>query len=182
MAKIGIISSSIRIDKKSDRVALFFYNYIKTQQLGEAEMVDLAQYDFPLFKERLHLLKDPPKALTAFSDKIKSFDGIVLVSPEYNGGYPASLKNVIDVLQEEWKRKPIGISTVSSGPFGGMNLITSLQYTLWKLGAFTITAMFPVADVEKSFDSEGNAIDKDPTEKRAAFFLAELLRSINLVA
>jgi NAD(P)H-dependent FMN reductase len=181
MARIGIISSSVRIGKKSDRVALFFKNYINIHQLGEAELVDLAQYDFPIFKERLYLLKDPPKALIAFSDLIKSFDGIVLVSPEYNGGYPASLKNVIDVLQEEWKRKPIGISTVSSGPFGGMNLITSLQYTLWKMGAFTIPAMFPVANVENSFDGDGNAIDKEPTEKRASIFLAELLRSINLV-
>jgi NAD(P)H-dependent FMN reductase len=172
----------VRIGKKSDRVALFFKNYINTHQLGASELVDLEQYDFPLFKERLYLLKDPPKALLAFSELIKSFDGIVLVSPEYNGGYPASLKNVIDVLEKEWKRKPIGISTVSSGPFGGMNLITSLQYTLWKLGAFTIPAMFPVANVEKSFDSDGYAIDKESTEKRASIFLAELLRSIKLQA
>ncbi|MBC7866891.1 MAG: NAD(P)H-dependent oxidoreductase [Gloeobacteraceae cyanobacterium ES-bin-316] len=178
MKKILILSSSIRTGKKSDRVALYFMQYIKTHELGEAELLDLHDYDFPLFKERLSVLKDAPPNLLEFAGKIKTADGIVLVAPEYNGGYPASLKNAIDVLYDEWKRKPIAISTVSAGPFAGMNMITGLQYVLWKIGALTVPALFPVAMVGNSFDEYGNPSDKPGTDKRAAAFLKELLSCV----
>ena len=110
-----------------------------------------------------------------FAEKIKSADGIIIVTPEYNGGYPASLKNVIDLLYDEWHRKPIAIATVSAGAFGGSQVITSLQFTLWKIRAWTVPAMFPVPNIDKSFDESGNAIDKEATDKRAKGFVSELL-------
>jgi NAD(P)H-dependent FMN reductase len=174
MHKILVLSSSVRTGKKSNRVALYFERYIAAHKVGEVELVDLEDYQFPIFNERLRLLKDPLPGLVAFAEKIKSADGIVMVTPEYNGGYPASLKNVIDVLYDEWQKKPIAISTVSAGPFAGMNVITSLQYSLWKIGAWTVPALFPVAAVEKTFDADGNATDDEGTDKRAAKFLTEL--------
>jgi NAD(P)H-dependent FMN reductase len=174
MSKIIVLSSSVRNGKKSDRVALYFTNYITDHAIGDAELVDLDAFDFPIFKERLKFLKELPAGLQEFAEKIKMADGIIIISPEYNGGYPASLKNAIDVLYEEWRRKPIAIVTVSGGPFGGMNLITSLQFSLWKIGAWTVPAMFPVPNVEKTFDENGNASDKEGTDKRAGTFVAEL--------
>lgn len=175
MSKIIVISSSVRTAKKSNRVALFLARYINEQNIAEAEIVDLEDYQFPVFNERLTYLTDPPQNLLDFSGKIKKADGVIIVSPEYNGGYPASLKNVIDVLLAEWKRKPIAISTVSGGPFAGMNLITSLQFTLWKIGAWTVPAMFPVANVQKSFDEDGKPTDAEGVEKRAKGFIDELM-------
>jgi NAD(P)H-dependent FMN reductase len=174
MYKIAVIAASVRTGRKSDRVASFFINYIRENKIGEPLLLDLEQINFPLFHERLKFLKDPPASLVEFSDHIKSVDGIVIVTPEYNGGYPASLKNAIDVLEPEWKRKPIAIATVSAGAFGGMNMISSLQFSLWKLGACTVPAMFPVPTVEKTFDENGVPADKEGTEKRAAKFLGEL--------
>jgi len=174
MKKIIVFSSSIRTGKKSDRVALYFMQYIKDHNLGEAELIDLDTYQFPLFEERLRLLKNPPENLQEFASKIKAADGIVLVTPEYNGGYPASLKNAIDALYDEWKRKPIALCTVSAGPFAGMNVITSLQFVLWKIGALVVPAMFPVATVQTAFDENGQAADKAGTDKLASLFLAEL--------
>lgn len=174
MHKILILSSSVRTGKKSNRVALYFLNYIKEKNIGEAELLDLEDLHFPIFNERLRLLKEPPASLVQFAEKIKSADGIVLVTPEYNGGYPASLKNAIDVLYAEWHHKPIAITTVSNGPFAGMNVITSLQYSLWKIGACTVPALFPVPTVEKTFDENGVPADKEATDKRADKFLKEL--------
>jgi len=127
-----------------------------------------------LFEERLRLLNNPPENLQEFARKIKAADGIVLVTPEYNGGYPASLKNAIDALYDEWKRKPIALCTVSPGPFAGMNVITSLQFVLWKIDALVVPAMFPVATVQTTFNENGQAADKAGTDKRASLFLAEL--------
>ena len=174
MPRIIVLSSSVRSGRKSDRVALYFMRYITENKLGEAELIDLDEYDFPIFKERLRLLKEPGEKLLDFAAKIQSADGIVLITPEYNGGYPASLKNAIDVLYDEWKRKPIAISTVSNGPFGGMNVITSIQYSLWKIGSWTVPALFPVALVEKTFNENGVPADKEGTDKRAALFMKEL--------
>ena len=65
---------------------------------------DLKEYDFPLFDERLQFQESPSQKMLDFSEKIKAADGVLVVTPEYNGGYPASLKNVIDLLHPEWKR------------------------------------------------------------------------------
>lgn len=182
MHKIVVISSSVRIGRKSDRVALFFMNYIRAHNLGEVQLVDLDEINFPLFHERLKFLKDPPQNLVDYSETIKAADGVLIVTPEYNGGYPSSLKNAIDVLEPEWKRKPVAICTVSAGAFGGMNLITSIQYVLWKLGACTVPALFPVPTVEKSFDENGDPSDKEGTEKRAAKFVGELIYYMDAAA
>jgi len=99
----------------------------------------------------------------------------LIVTPEYNGGYPAALKNVVDLLYEEWHRKPIAISTVSDGIFGGTQVITSIQFTLWKIRAWTVPAMFPVPKVREMFDENGNAVDKAAVDKRAKGFVDELV-------
>ena len=175
MPHIAIISASVRSGRNSHRVALFFKKFVEAKNLATVELLDLYAYRFPVFEERLMNQTKPSASLLDFVEKIKTADGVILVTPEYNGGYPAALKNVVDVLNLEWRRKPVAISTVSDGSFGGMQVITSLQYTLWKLRAWTVAAMFPVPKVRESFDAEGNAADQAGVEKRAAIFLDELL-------
>lgn len=173
--RIAIISSSVRQGRNSHRVSLYFKNYIQENDLGEVIMLDLKEYNFPVFEERLKFLKEPSGKIIDFADHIKNADGILIVTPEYNGGYPASLKNVIDLLYTEWKRKPIAIATVSAGPFGGSQVITSLAFSLWKIGALLVPAMFQVAEVEKNYNEDGSATDKATSDKRARQFLDELI-------
>ncbi len=175
MPHIVIISSSIRIERNSHRVSLYFKNYLQTNNLATAEILDLKTLNFPLFDERLRLQKNPAKEVIEFAQKITAADGVLIVTPEYNGGYPASLKNAVDLLYDEWHRKPVAISTVSEGIFGGTQVITSLQFSLWKMKACTVPAMFPVSKIKETFDEAGNATDKQPTDKRAAGFINELL-------
>lgn len=174
MVKITIISSSVRTGRNSDRVALFFDNYIRNNELAETEIIDLNSYNFPVFHERLSRQPNPPKELLAFADKIKTSHGVIIVTPEYNGAYPASLKNSIDLLYDEWFRKPTAIVTVSSGNFGGTQVLLALQFVLWKMKAWTVPASFPVPNVQTTFDEYGNPADVETTEKRAALFLKEL--------
>jgi NAD(P)H-dependent FMN reductase len=174
MTHIAIISASVRIGRNSHRVALYFKKYIEENNLATVEILDLNEYQFPVFNERLMFQKNPPQKLLDFAGKIKAADGIIIVSPEYNGGYPASLKNIVDLLYHEWHRKPVAISTVSDGAFGGSQVITSLQFTLWKIRAWTVSAMFPVPKAPQAFDENGNPGDKAETGKRAKAFLDEL--------
>jgi NAD(P)H-dependent FMN reductase len=178
MSHIAIISSSVRRERKSHNVALYFQNYLRENKLATSEILDLKEYNFPIFEDTIKTIENPTEKILDFAAKIKSADGIIIVTPEYNGGFPASLKNVIDLLYDEWQGKPICISTVSAGIFGGTQALVSLQFILWKIGAWTVTNMFPVPNVAKSFDDTGNALDKVATDKLAKVFLAELLESI----
>jgi NAD(P)H-dependent FMN reductase len=179
MPHIAIISASVRTGRHSHRVALFFQQYLEAQGLASAEVLDLAQYRFPVFEERLKYQQAPSPEVLDFAARVTQADGVIVVTPEYNGGYPAALKNVVDLLYEEWHRKPIAIATVSDGAFGGTQVITSLQFSLWKIRAWVVPAMFPVPKVQEAFDEAGQPADKAGTEKRAQRFLSELLWCIS---
>ena len=175
MKTIAIISSSVRRGRKSHSVAIFFKRYIEENQLASAEILDLKEYNFPLFDERLRYQNDPAPEVLQFAQKIRSADGVIIVTPEYNGGYPASLKNVIDLLTDDWRKKPVAISTVSDGSFGGTQVLMQLQFVLWKTQAWTVPAMFRVPKVMETFDEAGTPAAPEVTGKRAAAFISELM-------
>jgi NAD(P)H-dependent FMN reductase len=180
MAKptISILSSSIRPERKSHRVALYLETYIKDHKLAGIEMLDLREYQFPLFNNRLNIQKDPAANLKEFSSKIRHTDGIIIVTPEYNGGIPAALKNAIDVLYDEWQKKPIAISTVSSEQLGGPNCMASLQFTLWKVWALVTFKPFPVSKIEENYGEDGTPSKKSESDILANVFVKDLLAMI----
>ncbi len=175
MQNIAILSASVRKGRNSHRAALYLKSFIERNKLANVSIVDLKEFDFPIFEERLRFLENPASEITAFAQEIKAADGVIIVTPEYNGGYPASLKNVVDLLYDEWQRKPIAICTCSAGGFGGAQVLVELQFTLWKIGALTVPAMFPIPQVQNTFDENGNATDQEFTDKRAKKFVDELL-------
>ncbi len=175
MPHIAIISASVRINRVSHRVALYFKNYISEKKLATAEILDLKEYNFPVFEERLNHQQNPIPAAVDFSEKIKKADGVVIVTPEYNGGYPGSLKNAIDLLYPEWHRKPVAISTCSDGVFGGTQVLTSLTFSLFKMKTLLVPAMCPMPKAQELFDEQGNPSDKQTLEKRVTPFINELL-------
>jgi len=175
MPRIVVISSSVRLERNSHRVALYFNNYIAKNTEANVEILDLNIYRFPIFEERLRFMKNPSAEILEVSEKIKNADGVVIVTPEYNGGYPAALKNFVDLLYDEWKRKPLAVVTVSDGSFGGAQVTTSLVFSLWKIGAWVVPAMFPVPKVRESFDPDGIPIQEEATNKRAKRFIDELM-------
>lgn len=175
---ISIISSSVRTDRKSHNVALFFEQFLIENKLATAEIVDLKAYNFPLFDERLSNQKNPSENAIDFQQKIINSDGIIIVTPEYNGSFPASLKNAIDLLYIEWKNKPVAISTVSAGGFGGTQCLVALQFVLFKIGARTISNVFHVSKVQENYDDNGKAIDKTLSYKLALPFVNALVDAI----
>jgi NAD(P)H-dependent FMN reductase len=178
MPHIEIISSSIRVGRASHRVALFFKKFLEEKKLATAGILDLKTYNFPLFDERLSKQANPIPTAKEFSEKVKQASAIIIVTPEYNGGYPASLKNVVDLLYNEWRRKPIAIAACSDGQFGGTQVITSLQFSLWKIGALTVPARFHASNVNTSYSEEGIPTNVALTEKLAAGFVEEVLRYV----
>ena len=175
MFHIVILSSSIRLNRNSHRAAIYFQKYLQDNHLASTEIIDLKEKNFPLFDERLAYHPAPTEEMLVFSGQIKKADGVILVTPEYNGGYPAALKNAIDLLYDEWYKKPIAIATASDGDFGGTQVITSLLFTLWKIRAWVAPVRYPIPRVQDAFDENGIPADKKTQDKRTKVFINELL-------
>lgn len=174
MEHICIISSSIRKERFSHRAALYLSCLLKDQYHTEVEILDLLQYKFPLFEERLKFLDSPPVSAVDFAEKVRKADGVIIVVPEYNGGYPASIKNVIDLLTDEWRKKPVAFAVVSNGQFAGSQVIISLQFTLWKIMALTVSPALRIPNIETSIDEKGIPTEKALMDRRASLTINEL--------
>src|SRR5262249_15685271 len=94
---------------------------------------------------------------------------------EYKNGYPGALKNAFDFLNPGvFRRKPIGIITVSSGGFGGLNCLAQLRLICLAMGGGPIPAALPGSRVDEGFDEQG-ALRDEKLAARVGPFLDELL-------
>lgn len=107
-------------------------------------------------------------------DAVIQADGLVIVSPEYNHGYPGPLKGVLDLLLKEYIHKSVAFVGVSAGPWGGTRVIEAMVPMVRELGlAVTFTDLnFPF--IQKKFDQEGKLLD-EAYEQRVKDFLDELV-------
>jgi len=178
---IPIIAASTRRDRQSIKVARFVLARLRQRPGVETELLDLLEYDFPIMEERLHHRDDPPPRLQEFADRIARADSFIIVTPEYNNGYPGALKNALDYLLPEYERKPVGIVTVSAGPFGGITCLALLRLVVIGMGAFPVPESLPVSRVRDSFREDGTP--NDPAyEKRCTTFLDEVIWFTEAVA
>jgi NAD(P)H-dependent FMN reductase len=174
MYYIPIILGSIRRNRESLKVARFALAKLSALPSVKTELLDLKELNMPMMEERLRFRDDAPASMKEFSMKVQSADSIVIVTPEYNSGYPGVLKNALDCLKEEYKRKAFGIITVSSAWSGGVLCLAALRQVILHLGGVPIPATLPVPQVQDAFDEEGNP--RDPKwNQRAKEYFDELL-------
>ncbi|MFF2328613.1 MULTISPECIES: NADPH-dependent FMN reductase [unclassified Streptomyces] len=127
MTKIGIILGSTRPGRLGESVAHWVLEQATHRTDATYELVDLLDYKLPLLDEPY------PPAMGKYSQphthewaaKIASFDGFVIVTPEYNHSVPGALKNAIDFLAAEWVNKAVGF--VSYGATGGTRAVEHLR-------------------------------------------------------
>lgn len=170
MYYIPVVLGSIRRNRESAKVARFVVELLAKRQGICTELLDLKRFDLPMMEERLRFRDDPPPAVLQFSSHIRRADSIVIVTPEYNSGYPGVLKNALDYLKDEYRRKPFGIVTVSSAWSGGMLCLTALRQVIFHLGGVPIPAILPVSKVQESFDDQGNPLDPTFPQRADAYF------------
>ena len=174
MFYIPVILGSTRRGRRTARAAYFVADRMKRTERIEPEILDLLEYDLPLIEERLRFRDDPPPRALEFSSKLARADALVIVSPEYNNGYPGVLKNCLDYFKDEYHRKPIGIVTVSVAEFGGVNCLAQLRLVTLAMRAFPIPASLPIAKVQERIGEDGALIDSS-LEAKAQAFLTELI-------
>lgn len=140
MLRVGIITGSTRPNRKSLDVAQWVLEIARKRGDAEYELVDIQDFDLPLLDE-----PKPPSMgeyqqphTKRWAAKIASLDAFVFVSPEYNHGIPAALKNAIDFLFAEWKDKTAGF--VSYGSVGGARAVEQLRLVLAEVHVATVRA------------------------------------------
>jgi NAD(P)H-dependent FMN reductase len=167
---ITILSASTRLNRLSHRVAQALEKQITAQGIHTAEILDLAEYNFPVLEEVLARHPNPPAGLQDFADRVRQSDAHIFVSPEYNGGFTSALKNAVDYLKDkEFGRKAIGIATVSSGMLGGIRAALAMQQLVLGIGAYPIPQMLTVPQVSQRFDEDGALLDPGFEKKFTGF-------------
>ena len=174
MFYIPVVLGSIRRNRESIKVAKFALRCLEHLSCVKTELLDLRQINLPMMEERLRARDDAPANALAFSSEIRRADAVVIVTPEYSGGYPGVLKNALDYLKEECRRKPFGIITVSAVETGGILCLNALRQTVLQLGGIPIPASLLVGRIKESFDEDGNPRDQQFL-KRSKIFFDELL-------
>ena len=172
--EIPVILGSVRRGRNTPRLARFLDRKLTESGRVSSSIVDLAELDLPIMEERLRFLEDPPAALVEFGRRIDAAHAIVIATPEYNKGYPGVLKNAIDYLGPEYRRKPVGIATHSVGSFGGIVALQQLRLVILNLGAVPIPSAVTVPNIEAALGADGASID-EAFERRGDRFVEELL-------
>jgi NAD(P)H-dependent FMN reductase len=138
--KIAVITGSTRPTRKNEAVARWVYELARNRSDAEFELVDIDDYHLPLLDEPApaQLGQYMRQHTKAWAAKIATFDGYVFVTPEYNHGTSAALKNAIDYLFGEWNNKAAGF--VSYGGAGGARAVEHLRLILANVMLATVQA------------------------------------------
>jgi NAD(P)H-dependent FMN reductase len=172
---IPVLLGTTREGRRSVHVARFVAEALAARPGVATDLIDLKEFDLPVFRERPQEAEAPPAGFGAFAARVAAADALVIVSPEYKGGIPGVLKNALDHLEPGvFRRKPVAIATVSGGAFGGMNCLAQLRLVTLAMGGLPVPATFLVSDVNAAFDDRG-APAEPRLASRLATFLDELI-------
>lgn len=133
--KIHLIIGSTRQNRFSEKPAHYVFAELQKEQDIEAELIDLRDWPLPFFDEAMGpstLKGNYTNALgKKWAAKVGEADAYIIITPEYNHGYPAVLKNALDWVFPEWNNKPVGF--VGYGSVGGARSIEQLRQVVVEL-------------------------------------------------
>ena len=165
---IPIILGTSRKGRMSEHVANFVLGEMKKRESVEAELVDVRKVQLAFDSEGEDIKNSE---LSALFNRAAAF---IIVTPEYNHGYPGLLKHLLDTNLKEYIHKPVGICGVSGGPFGGTRVIQNLLPVMRELGLVTIFWDGNFSHVRTLFDADGKILDQ-AFVRRIDKFIKELI-------
>ncbi|MCG6857244.1 MAG: NAD(P)H-dependent oxidoreductase [Salaquimonas sp.] len=125
--RVGIIIGSTRPGRFADKPAEWIAERARAFGRFDVELLDLRDYDLPLFAEKMSPAWAPSEGevAKAWQKKIDSLDGFIILAAEYNRGPTGALKNALDHAYNEWNRKPVAF--VGYGGVGGARAVEQLR-------------------------------------------------------
>jgi NAD(P)H-dependent FMN reductase len=182
MTRIAIILGSTRPGRRGGAVAEWVKEvadrHATTTSGVTFELVDLADYQLPLLDESTPAMfgQYAGAHTVRWAETVRSYDGFVFVTPEYNHSVPAALKNAIDYLFAEWNDKAAGF--VSYGVHGGTRSVEHLRLALGEVKVADVrtqVALSLFADFEITDPTEQGVFTPGPNQEET---LNELLDEV----
>lgn len=161
---IVVVLGSVREGRRSEAPAKLVVERVKqaghTCELVDFKELPLPFYNSPTVPVVYFKTGYPNENAQKWSNIAKNADAFIIVSPEYNHGYPAVLKNALDWLYLEFEKKPFGLVGVSDGSTGGARMIENLRPVIQNYNAMSIRETVMVGPVDKYFSVDGNLLDE----------------------
>jgi NAD(P)H-dependent FMN reductase len=167
---IPVLLGTNRKERQSVHAAKWLVGQMEKRPEIRTRLFDVAEFKLP-HDDYGQGLKD---SFPEWRDAMIQADGLVLVTPEYNHGYPGVMKAVLDLLLPEYIHKAVAFVGVSAGVWGGARVIENLVPVCRELGLAVCFTDLNFPRVQKTFDAEGNLLDQ-AFDQRARDFLDELV-------
>ncbi|MEO6833201.1 MAG: NAD(P)H-dependent oxidoreductase [Chitinophagaceae bacterium] len=173
--KLKIIIGSTRPSRKGHVIADWFLDIATLHPNFDVELLDLKEINLPLFDEAEHprFQRYAHEHTKNWSKVIAEADAFVMVTPEYNFGYPATLKNAMDFLSVEWQEKPVGFVSYG-GVSAGTRAVQDLKLPITTLGMMPIPQAVNIPFFTQFINDEGIFVGNELLEKSANAMLYKL--------
>ena len=164
-----IILGTAREGRQSEKVANFMLEEVARSGI-ETALVDVRDYRIAA-TDKTQTLPQAQK----LAPLIARADGVIVVAPEYNHGYPGELKMLLDMLYGQYAHKPLGICGVSIGGLGGARMVEQLRLVSIELHMIPIREALYFGMVQSLFDPQGKMKEPAAYKDRIKAFLDEML-------
>lgn len=170
MLKTTVILGTNRPGNKSQHVAKFVMDRLQKDDRVEQQLVRPEDLNLP-YDGNDEASKDPK-----YTKIVQETDAFVLIVPEYNHSFPASLKRILDSELGQYTHKPVALVGVSAGPWGGTRAVESMLMPLREMGFVVTFSDMYVTDSYERFDEDGNMTkDVERYEKNCQAMIDELV-------
>jgi NAD(P)H-dependent FMN reductase len=176
MPNLMIVIASTRPGRGGSAVSKWFIERATEHGGFELQVVDLAEFTLPLLDEPNHprLRNYVNRHTHEWSAMADGADAFVFVTPEYNHGYPASLKNAIDYLHHEWRFKPVGFVSYG-GVAAGTRSVEQLQQVVTAVKLTPVIEQVNIPFYQQFIDDEGVLRANEVMETAAVAVLDQLV-------
>jgi chromate reductase, NAD(P)H dehydrogenase (quinone) len=166
LPKILVLAGSARLDSVHRKLARQTVEALRDAGV-EATLADLRDFPMPIYDGDLEAGEGLPPAAKALKELARRHDGFAIASPEYNGGYPALLKNALDWISrpepgdrplEVFRGKVAAILSASPGPSGGSRGLRQLRELLEMMSVSVVPPELAIPRAGAAFDAEGRLV------------------------
>lgn len=186
--KLMVILGSSRQGRKGEVVAKWVANRVEADERFELDYVDLRELNLPFFDEPLSPFSMAREGRPytypegkAWAERVAAAGAFIMVTPEYNHGYPGVLKNALDWVGPEWGGKAVDFVSYSWTTVGGARAVEQLRQVVLELGLIPGGVGLHIGRQADSFDENGQPKEDymDPALQRIFEELSKLSRLRN---
>lgn len=173
--RLAVVVGSVREGRFGSKVAAWFAQEAREGGAYEVDLIDLADLPLPVVMPNFGSEPDAATAelRDALSARLHAADAFVLVTPEYNHSFPASLKNVLDWFRPEWGAKAFGLVSYG-GQGGGIRAAEHLRQVISELHSVSVRDAMSFHNAWTLFDDENRVEDGGESATAAKRMLGQL--------